>query len=98
MCVQALEISQADDSVSQVDETVATQFLNGHLPHEAFYAKAADTPRAAVGWQDMIGTAAIVPNRLGSPGPEKTRARITHIRQQAARIVDLNREIVAAEA
>ena len=65
MRVEAFERGKFNDRTRYRCKTLVAQFLYGHLPQELIDTQPAVGSRETVGRQYMIGTAAIVADRLG---------------------------------
>jgi hypothetical protein len=91
--VETFESCQSYDGAAKALEALTRQLLYSHMAHELVDAETAEIARESVGWEYVVGAAAVIPDGLRSPRPKKDRAGVAHSRQQRPSIVDLDDQV-----
>ena len=83
MVQQALSLSNGDDGLAQVFETLASDVLARGFLDEVIEAQTAEHSGALPSWQDVVSPRRVVSNGHGGIGAQENRAGVLDAREHS---------------
>src|SRR5436853_20676 len=94
MGVQALELRERDGNRTEGTQACRRELLHRDALDEVEHRQAAMGPRVAVCRQHVVGSGAIITERLRRPCAEEDGARVVYLRQPAMWLTDFEDQVL----